>query len=164
VKSFYLRWSLIAAGGLVIAWIAGVRYESDVAGISPDRLNRSGSAGMVRVEGRIEPGTLRIDREAHEARFELKGNSAVLPVRYLGDDFDNLRELKIVVLAGKWDPGKDAFESRKMNGVPNYGFIAAAYLTGLLPLVSFLFLMERKVVRLYDKIKSEKIYQAEESE
>lgn len=93
--------------------------------------------------------------------FQLSGEGERISVRYRGDDTENLRDLKTLVMIGKWDPTTQIFEGERIGLTPNYGFITAAYLVVLVPLGLFLFGMERKVARLYILIKEEKVYQPE---
>ncbi|HXN07895.1 MAG TPA: hypothetical protein VN944_12630, partial [Nitrospiria bacterium] len=81
---------------------------------------------------------------------------------YQGDDLDSLRELKMIVLTGTWVSSHGRFEAKKISLLPNYGYIAAAYLTGFLSLVIYLMKMEWQVARLYQAIKEEKLYLPEE--
>ena len=69
--------------------------------------------------------------------------------------------MKILVLIGTWNAGAQVFEARDIGIVPNYGFIAGAYLLGLLPLALLLFAMSRRVHFLYDEIKTSKLYEEE---
>ncbi len=163
MKNLYLRWIGILFLGIVMILAARQRYLAEVAAITPDQLEQSASSASIRFLGRIEPGSLKIDPEKHQASFDLSWNEKHLPVSYTGDDLDSLREFKIIVLVGSWNPATQHFESRKLALTPNYGFITAAYLAGLIPLALFLFYMERRVVLLYDIIKQEKIYQPEET-
>lgn len=146
----------------MIILFARQRYLAEIAAITPDQLDLNTSSASIRIQGRIEPGSLKIDPEKHRADFNLSWNEKNLPVSYTGDDLDNLREFKIIVLVGSWDPVVQHFESKRLALTPNYGFIMAAYLAGLVPLALFLFYMERRVVLLYDVIKKEKIYQSED--
>ena len=82
-------------------------------------------------------------------------------MQYDGPPPDNLRELKILVLIGTWNADAQVFEARDIGIVPNYGFIAGAYLLGLLPLALLLFAMTRRVHFLYDEIKASKLYEEE---
>ncbi len=160
MKWLYLRWG----GVLIIAAIIGVfgiqRYDRDVTAISPDRLLRDQPTQTVRVLGMVEPGS--IVKEGGAVAFQLSGEGAKVSVRYVGDESDNLRDLKTVVMVGTWNPATHLFESGKIALVPNYGFVTAAYLLSLIPMGLFLFNMERKVAMLYILIKEEKVYQPEQ--
>lgn len=163
MKWFYIRWG----GVLIIAAIIGVlgiqRYEREVTAISPDRLLRDQPTRTVRVLGMVEAGSISKEGEKGPVSFQLSGGGAKLSVRYLGEDLDNLRDLKTLVVVGKWNATTQTFESEKTALMPNYGFVTAAYLITLLPMGIFLFNMERKVALLYILIKEEKVYQPEES-
>jgi cytochrome c-type biogenesis protein CcmE len=163
LRNLYLRWIAILIVGIVIILFARQRYLDEVAVITPEQLKMEASSASLRVQGRIEPGTLKVDAETHQAHFDLSWKENRLPVSYSGEDLDTLREFKVIVLIGSWDPATQRFESKKLALTPNYGFITAAYLAGLFPLALFLFYMERRVVLLYDVIKREKIYQPEET-
>ena len=162
MKTFYLRWGGILAVGLVLGFLGGQRYYREVSAISPGQAFNHPDQ-MVRVQGRIEAGSLVVEPLLHKATFEIAGEKEKLPVQFTGDELDNFRELKVIVLLGKWNSSTRRFESQKTALTPNYGFITAAYLVGLIPLGFFLFKMERKVSILYALIKREKIYQPEES-
>jgi hypothetical protein len=99
------------------------------------------------------------DPSGKETRFQLAGERERISVRFMGDDPENLRELKTIVVAGRWDDTARELEGQKITLTPNYGFITAAYLIGLIPMGLFLFNMERKVAILYTRIKEEKVYQ-----
>ncbi|MBI3622170.1 MAG: hypothetical protein HY208_08305 [Nitrospirae bacterium] len=107
------------------------------------------------------------------AEFELAGQQAHLLVHYDGPADDNLRELKTLVVVGHLaangaagpavpnKPDTQRFEAHALDLLPNYGFIAAAYLLALIPLALFLFGMERRVAILYTVIKETTAYQPE---
>jgi hypothetical protein len=118
---------------------------------------------MVRVIGRVEGGSLVYNPISHEATFVLTGEREKIDVQYHGEAPENLRELKTLVITGRWDPVIPRFEAHNISLVPNYGFVASAYLIGIIPACLFLFGMERKVALLYNKIKSTKPYEPEES-
>ena len=161
MRSFYFRWAGIFVIGALLSLAAWQRYVNEVAVTTPDRLSQSPTPSSVRVQGRIEPGTLKLDAEKSLARFDLGWNNERLPAVYTGDDLDNLREFKTIILIGHFNTQDRQFEANKMALVSNYGFITAAYLAGVIPLGFFLFYMERRVALLYDKIKEEKLYQPE---
>ncbi len=162
MKWFYIRWG----GVLIIAAIIGVlgiqRYYRDVTAISPDRLLHDQPTQTVRVLGRVEAGSIVKEGEGGPVAFQLSGQGATVSVRYLGEASENLRDLKTLVMVGKWNPTTHIFEAEKTSLMPNYGFVTAAYLISLLPMGIFLFNMERKVALLYILIKEEKVYQPEE--
>lgn len=161
MKTFYLRWGGILVLGALIGLLGWQRYDREVKTSTPEEVLHQPSDKPLRIQGRIEAGSLAVDPSTHAAVFNLAGTGEKIAVRYAGDDLESLRELKVVVLAGKWDPSARRFESRKMALTPNYGFVVSAYLIGLLPMALFLFRMERKVALLYALIKQEKLYQPE---
>jgi len=162
----YLRWGGIVLAGLVIAGIAAQRYAAEVRPITPEQLLGGEVSGRTRVIGMVQPGSLVVAPEASpqgemEATFELAGAREQLPVHYLGPADDNLRELKTVVVVGRLDTAGGLFESGRLDLVPNYGFVTAAYLVALVPLALFLFLMERRVAVLYTVTKATTAYKPE---
>jgi hypothetical protein len=150
----------------MIAAIIGVlgiqRYHRDVTAISPDQLLRDQPAKTVRVLGMVEAASLVKEGEGGPIAFQLSGEGAKVSVRYIGQESENLRDLKTLVIGGRWNSTTQIFEADKISLVPNYGFITAAYLASLIPMGLFLFNMERKVAMLYILIKEEKVYQPEE--
>ena len=82
-------------------------------------------------------------------------------MHYKGPKPDNLREIKTMILIGKWNPSDNVFEARDIGLVANYGFVISAYLISLIPLAIFLFAMSRRVGLLYEEIKASKLYQEE---
>jgi cytochrome c-type biogenesis protein CcmE len=146
--------------GLIIGLLGLQRYNRDVTAVSPAQLVREPPAQPVRVLGMVEAGS--IQKEEARLTFLLSGEGEKIPVSYVGDETESLRELKILVVEGKWDPSGRVLEARKISLTPNYGFVTAAYLVTLVPLGLFLFNMERKVALLYIMIKEEKAYQPEE--
>jgi cytochrome c-type biogenesis protein CcmE len=162
----YLRWGAVALAGLVIASIAAERYAVEVRPITPEVLLRDRPEGTVRVIGMVQPGSLSfLTHGLGEAKtvvgFELAGRLEHLPVSYSGPTDDNLRELKTLVVVGRLDNTSGLFESDRIDLIPNYGFVTAAYLVALLPLALFLFLMERRVAVLYTVTKATTAYTPE---
>ncbi|WDT77143.1 MAG: cytochrome c maturation protein CcmE [Candidatus Manganitrophus sp.] len=162
MKWFYIRWG----GVLIVAVIIGVlgiqRYNRDVTTISPHHLLHDQPTQTVRILGMVEAGSIRKEGDGGPVAFQLSAEGVKLSVRYLGGESENLRDLKTVVVGGKWNPTMQTLEADKISVVPNYGFITAAYLASLIPMGLFLFNMERKVAMLYIQIKEEKVYQPEE--
>ncbi|MFY9269421.1 MAG: cytochrome c maturation protein CcmE [Candidatus Manganitrophaceae bacterium] len=161
MKWLYLRWGLIFLAAMTVSLFGVRRYDRDVKAISPERLLRARPTEVVRVIGRVEAGTIVKGEGGKPMAFQLSGEGERISVRYRGDDTENLRDLKTLVMIGKWDPTTQIFEGERIGLTPNYGFITAAYLVVLVPLGLFLFGMERKVARLYILIKEEKVYQPE---
>ena len=160
MTNLYLRWGGVLIVAIVLIVLTYNHYRDNLASLVPQQVKQEAPTGDVRVLGMVQGGTLKT-REAGEATFTLLGEQATLPVHYQGPPPDNLRELKILVLIGTWNAATQVFEARDIGIVPNYGFIAGAYLLGLLPLALLLFAMTRRVHFLYDEIKASKLYEEE---
>ena len=163
MKRFYLRWGVLLLIGLAITGVGAQRYYRDVYSLTPEQILKERPSGEVRVLGRVEAGTLTTEAPSERAAFRLAGKEARIPVDYHGPDSDNLRELKTVVVIGHWDDAGRRFAAREIDNAPNYGFITAAYLT-LVPMALFLFVMEHRVLLLYNQIKQSKQYESEVGE
>lgn len=148
--------------GLVIVSLGVQRYNREVATLFPTQVLSQGVAEGVRVLGTVKGGSLIRDVSSREIIFSLTHEGKELSVRYTGPPPDGLRELKTIVIVGDWDPSKSEFRSHKIAVVPNYGFISAAYLLAFIPLIFFLFYMERRVRLLYSQIKETRPYEPEE--
>ncbi|MEK7286646.1 MAG: cytochrome c maturation protein CcmE [Nitrospirota bacterium] len=161
LRIIYFRWAIVLIILGAIGVLGYLRYEKEVAAFSTEALLRERPNQVVRVRGTVVPGTL-IKGEL-ESVFNLEEGQTEIAVRYIGKEDDNLRELKQMVLQGIFDPNKMAFSADKISPNPHYGFILAAYLVSIVPLVFFLFGMERKMMMLSILIKEEKGYQPEGS-
>jgi cytochrome c-type biogenesis protein CcmE len=165
MKPFYLRWAAIFVVAVAIGSSGFLRYASDVKTVSPEEVIRSGSPGSIRVLGTVEAGSLVLEGTGTEegpaeARFSLSGDPG-LRVHYIGAKPENLRELKKLVIEGRWEPVSKRFQAHKIAVVPNYRFVTAAYFVAILPLGIFLFLMERRVRLLFYEIKETTVYEPE---
>ncbi len=160
MTSLYLRWSGLLILAIVFIMLTYNHYQHNLASLAPQQVRQENPAGEIRVLGMVQGGTLKTG-EAGEATFALLGKNAALAVHYQGPPPDNLRELKILVLVGTWNADTRVFEARDIGIVPNYGFIAGAYVLGLLPLALFLFAMNRRVTFLYEEIKASRLYETE---
>jgi cytochrome c-type biogenesis protein CcmE len=167
MKWFYIRWGGILLTVLIITVLGVQRYRQEVSTISPEQLLRGQSTETARVLGTVQAGSLSSSSEEstpiYQARFRLSGERETLPVQYIGEKPDNLRELKSLVVVGQWNAASGEFVAREIQLLPNFGYVAAAYLIVMIPMGLFLFRMERKVELLYTEIKSAKMYEAEES-
>jgi cytochrome c-type biogenesis protein CcmE len=166
MKWFYIRWGGILLVGLIIAILGAQRYRQEVSAISPEQLLQEQPAGTVRVLGTVQAGSLSSSSEAsaaYQARFRFSGEKETLAVWYTGEKPDNLRELKKLVVVGRWNVSSQKFEAHEIQLLPNFGYVAAAYLIVMIPMGIFLFRMERKVELLYTEIKSAKVYESEEA-
>ena len=162
MRWFYARWSGLLIGVAIIALLSFRYYEKKLESISPEQLLREQPAGVVRVLGIVQGGSLVTQPPFHEAAFLLSGQGEMISVQYRGEAPENLREIKTLVVIGRWDPSLRQFEAHDIALVPNYGFVASAYLIGIIPMGLFLFSMERRVALLYNTIKDTKLYEPED--
>ncbi len=160
MKGFYLRWAGLLLVGAVITFLAAQHYDRIVRPLVPEQVLSGHPAGPVRMLGMVEAGSLTKAADSNQVLFSLTENGQRIPVVYQGNDPDNLRELKTLVVVGQWDETNRRFLAYEIDLIPNYGFITAAYLV-MIPMALFLFLMERRVRLLYNEIKSSKIYESE---
>ncbi|MCY3729443.1 MAG: cytochrome c maturation protein CcmE [Nitrospira sp.] len=160
MRNLYIRWGGVCIIAIAFIMLTYNHYRDNLASLAPRQVKQEAPAGDIRVLGMVQGGTLET-RGAGKATFALLGESASLQVQYEGPPPDNLRELKILILIGRWNAATQVFEARDIGIVPNYGFIAGAYLLGLLPLALLLFAMSRRVYFLYDEIKASKLYEEE---
>lgn len=166
-RGLYLRWGILLLAVLIIVTLGVQRYNREVRTLSPETVINSSPAGQIRVLGRVEGGSLSRSgpplNGTLEAAFSLSSEISTISVVYKGEEPDNLRELKTLVVVGEWNPLEGRFLSSKIDLVPNIGFVIAAYLN-LIPLLLFLFIMERKVTLLYNEIKETRVYESEVGE
>lgn len=158
---FYLRWSGLLLLVALVAVLGIRRYYSEVIAITPRGLIAS-AGDDVRVLGVVEGGSLGRNRDAGGTTFQLSGDNERVSVQYVGENTGDIRELKTIVVEGRFDPVTKTFTAYQIAPIPNYDFVAAAYLIAFIPMIVFLFNMERNVVLLYIMIKQEKGYQPEE--
>ena len=168
LKEIYMRWTSVIVIFAVISALAIFRYNREVAAMPLEVFLRNKPDGMTRVLGRVAAGTLARTASVVTAdvvtSFKLEGDKkqTEISVQYIGKPDNNLRELKILVLAGFFDPDKMAFIAHRIAPIPNIGFVIAAYLFSIVPLILFLFCMERNLILLSILIKEERPYQPEE--
>jgi cytochrome c-type biogenesis protein CcmE len=160
-QEIYIRWAVVVILLVVIAVLAVFRYNREVSAIPLEVLLRKKPDGMVRLSGRVVAGTL--VRKDIVATFNLSGagKEEKISVLYIGKPDDNLRELKELVVVGFFDPDKMEFTAQRILPIPNMGFVVSAYLLSIIPLIFFLFNMERNLILLSILIKEEKPYQPE---
>ena len=158
---FYTKWAAMLVAIIFLSILIYNHYQRDLATLSPQEILETPPSEEVRLLGMVRGGTLRGNLEAGDAQFEVIEEDTSLAVQYHGPPPENLRELKILVLIGKWNGTAKLFEARDIGLVTNYGYVMGAYLIGLLPLLCFVFVMSRKVGLLYTEIKQSKLYQPE---
>jgi cytochrome c-type biogenesis protein CcmE len=158
----YVQWAIIALATLAVALAAWRYYDRHLVTLTADGVV-SGGAGpaVVRVQGMVEGGTLTGDPTSGKAAFRLEGEDQSLQVEYDGPPPENLRELKTLVVVGRWDPGRRVFLAQDLALVTNYGYVVSAYAAALVPLAVFIFLMERRVRLLYSEIRQARLYEPE---
>ena len=161
MKGFYTRWIVILLMGVIITSLGFWRYQREVTSLSPEELLQEEPTRNVRVLGTVKPGTLLQGESPGEAWFELSGAEDDLSVHYTGAEDDNLRELKRLVVVGRWDARSGVFQAEALAVVPNYGFITSAYIVSIIPIGLLLFVMERRIRLLYAEIKGTTVYEPE---
>ncbi len=161
MTSLYLRWCGLLIVAVVLTGLTYSHYQQHLATLSPKQVTDQKPSQEIRVLGMVRGGTLKGKVETGDATFALVESESTLPVHYHGPPPDNLRELKTLILIGKWNSTDNIFEARDIGLVTNYGFVVGAYLIGLIPLAIFLFAMSRRVGLLYEEIKASKLYQEE---
>lgn len=158
----YVQWSLVALAAAAIAFSASRYYDNHLLTVTPKAVLGGGAGSdLVRVRGLVEGGTLTGDMSAGQAAFRLSGDGDAMQVEYNGPSPENLRELKTLVVIGRWDPEQRVLLAQDLASLPNYGFVVGAYVVALLPLALFIFFMERRVRLLYHEIKQAKLYEPE---
>lgn len=161
MKWVYLRWGGVLLTGLVIFVLGIQRYQREVKTVSPRQLFQDRIEQTVRVRGMVSAGTLALGASPNEASFQLEAEGEHLSVEYRGEDPENLRELKTLVVIGRLHRATEVFHANEIALIPNFGFVVAAYLLGLVPIALFLFRMEWRVAMLYHEIRSLKGYEPE---
>ena len=161
MTSLYTRWSLVLIVAVLISILTYNHYQQNLATWTPSQVQIQQPTEEIRALGMVQGGTLKGNVSDGDATFRLIENEIAIPVHYRGLTPDNLRELKTLILLGKWNPSDNVFEARDIGLVTNYGFVVSAYLIGLIPLAIFLFAMSRRVRFLYEEIKASKLYQEE---
>jgi len=159
VTRLSVRWIAILAVGAVIVFLGIRRYQNEVAAVAVDLFAANPGEGAVRVVGRIAAGS--VTSETGGRSFDLAGEKGAIRVRYVGPENDDIRDLKTLVMTGRWDAGERLLIADRIALAPNVEFVVAAYLVGLVPLAFFLFQMERNVASLYTEIKEEAVYTPE---
>jgi hypothetical protein len=162
MKWLYVRWTGLLLGAFILAFLGARHYRNELKSISPEEILLLQPIRVVRVLGIVQGGSLVYDPRSHQAAFELAGERGKISVQYRGEAPENLRELKTLVVIGRWNSSAHQFEAHDISLLPNYSFVASAYLIGIIPTGLFLFSMERRVALLYNKIKSTKLYEPEE--
>src|SRR5205823_6196968 len=130
----YISWAGLLLGLFFFAMLGVRHYTRDLKSITPERLLLLQPTQIVRVLGIVQAGSLVYEPASHEAAFDLADERAKVSVRYSGPAPENLRELKMLVVVGRWNPSGRRFEAHEISLLPNYGFVAGAYLAGIIPI------------------------------
>ena len=162
MTGYYLRWAGILVIAIVLATLSTRNFEKNLASLTPEAIvTNSHTQANLRVQGMVKSGSLTGSPEEGHAAFELLGESKSLNVAYQGPPPDNLRELKTLILIGRWDQKARMFLAHETALVTNYGFVASAYVISFIGLFVFLLLMTRKVTLLSEEMKESKLYEPE---
>ncbi|RMH09719.1 MAG: hypothetical protein D6704_00715 [Nitrospirae bacterium] len=161
MTSFYLRWTGVLLVGMLFGGLLYAHYTQHLASLTPEQLLHQMPSGEVRLRGLVKSGSLQGELEQGKAVFELVGERVSVTVQYAGPPPENLRELKTLIVVGRWDPMSNTFYARDLALLPHYGFVTSAYVAGLVPLVIVVFSMARRVNALYEEIKRSTVYQPE---
>jgi cytochrome c-type biogenesis protein CcmE len=159
MKQLYLRWIGVLAIGIFLVFLGARRYCHDVATFPIERLTAEAPSGEVRILGQIVANS--IAPSAEGLGFQLTDPPETLTVLYTGKETDEIRDLKTLVMIGKWDGAAKRLVADRTAIRPNYHFVVAAYLVGLIPVALFLFRMEYRVAKLYSEIKETKVYEVD---
>lgn len=162
MTGFYTRWAMILGAILLLAILTYQHYQHHLSTV-PVRTLLANPPGTqpVRVQGMVKSGTLKGDMEQGQASFELEDDSASIVVEYQGPPLENIRELKTLVLIGRWDPQAHIFKAQDTALIHNFGFVAAAYLISVIVLGGVVFAMNQRVMVLFREIKESKLYEPE---
>jgi len=163
MKVFYFRWGVILVLGLMVVSQGVQRYYRDVVTLSPVELIHQSPVETVRVMGTVIGGSLMRKDSQNDLFFVIEDQGREIPVHFIGSEAEGLRELKTIVVEGRWDSSTGELKGERIRVIPNYGFISAAYLFSFIPIILFLFHTERKVKLLYSQIKETKVYESGET-
>jgi cytochrome c-type biogenesis protein CcmE len=162
MTGLYTRWALIFGAIFLLAILTYQHYQQHLSTLSVATLLGSPpSTQPVRIQGMVKSGTLKGDVEQGQATFEFVDGPASLLVEYQGPPLENIRELKTLVLIGRWDTQAQIFKAQDTALINNFGFVAAAYLISVLALGWMVFAMSQRVMVLFKEIKESKLYEPE---
>lgn len=162
MTGLYTRWAMILGATLLLAILTYQHYQQHLATLPVGTLLTNPPATQpVRIQGMVKSGTLKGDVEQGQATFEFVDGPAGLFVEYQGPPLENIRELKTLVLIGRWDSQAQIFRAQDTALIPNFGFVAAAYLISITALGWMVFAMSQRVMVLFKEIKESKLYEPE---
>ena len=162
MTGLYTRWALILGATFLLGFLTYQHYQQHLSTISVGTLLGSPPATQpVRIQGMVKSGTLKGDMEQGQATFEFVDGASSLAVVYQGPPLENIRELKTLVLIGRWDSQAQVFRAQETALINNFGFVAAAYLISVLAVGWMVFAMSQRVMVLFKEIKESKLYEPE---
>ena len=160
MTGLYTRWAIIAGAALLLAAMTFQHYQQNLSTLSVETLLKSPKTSQpVRIQGMVKSGTLSGNVKQGEATFEFVEGATTISIEYQGPPLENIRELKTMVLIGRWDAEAQVFRAKETALIDNFGFVVAAYLIAVLPMGWILFAMSQKVMVLFKEIKEEKLYE-----
>ncbi len=162
MTGLYTRWAMILGATLLLAILTYQHYQQHLSTLSVGTLLGSPPASQpVRIQGMVKSGTLKGEVDQGQVTFEFVDGSSSLFVEYQGPPLENIRELKTLVLIGRWDSQAQVFKAQDTALINNFGFVAAAYLISVLALGGMVFAMSQRVMVLFKEIKESKLYEPE---
>jgi cytochrome c-type biogenesis protein CcmE len=162
MTGLYTRWAVILGAMVLLGILTYQHYQHHLATLpAGSLLSQPPATQPVRIHGMVKSGTLKGDVEQGQATFELTDDSASIKVEYQGPPLENIRELKTLVLIGRWDSQAGIFKAQDTALLNNFGFVAAAYLISILGLGWMVFAMSQRVMVLFKEIKESKLYEPE---
>jgi cytochrome c-type biogenesis protein CcmE len=163
MTGFYTRWAMILGAILLLAILTYQHYQEHLSTLPVSTLLSSPpDTQPVRIQGMVKSGTLQGEVEQGQATFEFVDGPASLFVEYQGPPLENIRELKTMVLIGRWDGKAQIFRAQDTALINNFGFVVAAYLISILVVGWMVFAMSQRVMVLFREIKELKLYEPEE--
>lgn len=162
MTGLYTRWAMILGATFLLAILSYQHYQQHLSTVPMGTLlGTSPPTQPVRIQGMVKSGTLQGDVEPGQATFEFMDGSSSLLVEYQGPPLENIRELKTLVLIGRWDSQAKIFKAQDTALINNFGFVAAAYLISVFALGWMVFAMSQRVMVLFKEIKESKLYEPE---
>jgi len=162
MTGLYTRWALILGATLLLVILTFQHYQEHLSTMSLGTLLENPPATKpVRIQGMVKSGTLQGEVEQGRATFEFVDGPSSLSVVYQGPPLENMRELKTLVLIGRWDSQAKIFRAQETALINNFGFVAAAYLISVMALGWMVFAMSQRVMVLFTEIKESKLYEPE---
>ena len=103
MTSLYVRWVILFIVAVILGILTYDHYQKNLAAWVPSQVQTQQPTQQIRVLGMVQGGTLKGNVNAGHATFQLIENEIAIQVHYKGPKPDNLRELKTMILIGKWN-------------------------------------------------------------